>query len=248
MLKLRLRRWDTTRENDWVEVEYSEAPPEPRAPVVLPSFLADEADLAQKVCEEAARLARLRGPPQERACPFCAQANGPAFERPGVLFLEVEGEARLRRVEKLNMGWRPSLVTCSWVTRDEAQVEIAEAEARGRASSLTALVLGMFGVGKGRHAAARVAAQRGDFAGVGVGAAMVGHQLAGEMLKKDPCARCGHGRAFHRQGAVQLRNELQRLHDMHQPERACRFRITVGQERCTCEAYEEPTPKEARTS
>jgi len=238
MGKLRIRRWDTTRENDWIEVEYSEAPPEPRAPVVLPSFLAEEANLAQKVCEEAARLAGLRGPPQERACPFCAQANGPAFEKPGILFLEVEGEARLRRVEKLNTGWRPSLVTCSWVTRDEAQAEIAEAEAADRegeifegiavceGSPLAAFVFGVFS-GNFRNAAA---AQRG-------------HELAGEMLKKDPCTRCGHGRAFHRQDAVQLRNELQRLHDMHQPEHACRFRITVGQERCTCEAYEGPIPE-----
>lgn len=214
MEKLRIRRWDTTRENDWIEVEHPEAPPEPRAP----SFLADEADLAQKVCEEAARLAGLRGPPQECVCPFCAQVNGPAFERPGVLFLEVEGEARLRRVEKLNTGRTPSLVTCSWVTRDEAQVEIAEAEAEadseGEISPLAALVLGIFGAfgGGSRNAAA----------------ARRGHELAGEMLKKDPCARCGHGRAFHRQG---------------EPEHACRFRLAVGQERCACEAYEEPIPE-----
>jgi len=220
MEKLRIRRWDTTRENDWIEVEHPEAPPEPRAP----SFLADEADLAQKVCEEAARLAGLRGPPQERDCPFCAQANGPAFERPGVLFLEVEGEARLRRVEKLNTGWTPSLVTCSWVTRDEAQVEIAEAEAEADSeiSPLAALVLGIFGFGRYSRSAA---AQRD-------------HELAGEMLKKDPCARCGHGRAFHRQGAVALRDAAR-----DQPERACRFRLAVGQERCACEAYEEPIPE-----
>lgn len=215
-MKLRIRKWKT--EDAWTEVEFEP----PRLGL----------NLAQAVVEAAARLAGLRGPTTsseqaERSCPFCEQANGASFKEPGVLFLEVELETRLRRVEKLNEGW-PAMVVCAWVSREEAQAELDAAAAGEDAppppSRLPGLSLDVV---------------------LGQWAAQQGQEI-GRRMQAEPCANCGHGRLFHRKGALRFREEADRL-----PEHACRApsdeKPGLGSLFCRCDAYQptaENPPKE----
>lgn len=168
-------------------------------------------------------------------CPACVVVGG-GLGRGDVVFVEVEvgeGSTELRRVEDLGGLLGVSALSCRIVSREDADLEIAEhpaSGARAKAGSRNS-----YGPGDAARDLFRIGRMILDPGYMAYESARIGARLGEVYSRHDPCARCGHGRLLHKRQAYAIPE--QRARDEALPETRCRGG-RGGEPECECPAWE----------